>query len=226
MRVPSQPETSMYWPIRSLASAGVRCGRCWQIDVPSAPRTGWRPGSYPSDPIVGTTSRGKGPKPARRPGTLAEGLRCDPPADHGPRLVTNPEGVRPLRRRRRRRRGRSANSAGQVTLSGYLPWTHSPPAWRPIRWSTGTTRGPARMGCAARKAPSRRARSGTSRRSPAPGAGRGAAGVREDAHLRQPPGPVCRADQPHRTAARELPQALTHLALISAAFNLDRALGA
>jgi len=29
MRVPSQPETSMYWPIRSLASAGVRCGRCW-----------------------------------------------------------------------------------------------------------------------------------------------------------------------------------------------------
>jgi hypothetical protein len=34
------------------------------------------------------------------------------------------------------------------------------------------------------------------------------------------------ADQPHRRAARELPQALTHLALISAAFNLDRALGA
>jgi hypothetical protein len=101
----------------------------------------------------------------------------------------------------------------------------TPPAWRPIRWSTGTTRGPAQTGCAARKAPSRRARSGTSRRSPAPGAGRGAAGVREDAQLRQPPGPVCRADQRHRTA-RELPQALTHLALISAAFNLDRALGA
>ena len=39
-------------------------------------------------------------------------------------------------------------------------------------------------------------------------------------------GPVCRADQPRRTAARELPPALTHLALISAAFNLDRALGA
>jgi hypothetical protein len=35
--------------------------------------------------------------------------------------------------------------------------------------------------------------------------GRGAAGVREDAHLRQPPGPVRRADRPHRTAARELP---------------------
>lgn len=34
-----------------------------QIDVPSAPRTGWRPASYPSDPIVGTTSRGKGLKP-------------------------------------------------------------------------------------------------------------------------------------------------------------------
>ena len=35
--------------------------------------------------------------------------------------------------------------------------------------------------------------------------GRGAAGVREGAHLRQPRGPVCRADQPRRTAARELP---------------------
>jgi len=33
----------------------------------------------------------------------------------------------------------------------------------------------------------------------------GATGVREDAHLRQPPGPVCRADQPHRGAARKLP---------------------
>ena len=55
--------------------------------------------------------------------------------------------------------------------------------------------------------------------------GGGAARVREDAHLRQPPGPVRRADQPHRGAARKLPPALTHLALISAAFNLDRALG-
>ena len=41
--------------------------------------------------------------------------------DHGPRLVTSPEGVRPLRRRRRHRRGRSADAAGQVTLSGYPP---------------------------------------------------------------------------------------------------------
>ena len=32
--------------------------------------------------------------------------------------------------------------------------------------------------------------------------------------------------QPRRTTARELPPQLTHLALISAAFNLDRALGA
>src|SRR6185312_1876620 len=52
-----------------------------------------------------------------RPGALAEGPRCDLPADHGPRLVTNPEGVRPVRRQRRRRRGRSANAAGQVHLT-------------------------------------------------------------------------------------------------------------
>jgi uncharacterized protein DUF2637 len=70
---------------------------------------------------------------ARRPGTLAGRPRYDLPADHGPRLVTNPEGVRPLRRRRRRRHGRSANAAGQVTLSGYPSWKHSPPAWCPIR---------------------------------------------------------------------------------------------
>jgi hypothetical protein len=54
---------------------------------------------------------------AARPGALAEGQRCDLPADHGPRLVTNREGVRPVRRRRRRRRGRSANAAGQVHLT-------------------------------------------------------------------------------------------------------------
>src|SRR5258706_6683871 len=35
--------------------------------------------------------------PARRPGTLAEGPRCDLPADHGPRLVTTAEGVLPIR---------------------------------------------------------------------------------------------------------------------------------
>ena len=32
---------------------------------------------------------GQPPGPARRPGTLAEGPRCDLPADHGPRLVTS-----------------------------------------------------------------------------------------------------------------------------------------
>ena len=36
--------------------------------------------------------------------------------------------------------------------------------------------------------------------------GRGAAGVREDAHLRQPRGPVRRADQPHRGAAGNSPR--------------------
>jgi len=37
---------------------------------------------------------------------------------------------------------------------------------------------------------------------------------------------LCRADQPRRRAGREFPQALSHLALISAASNLDRAMGA
>jgi len=41
-----------------------------------------------------------------------------------------------------------------------------------------------------------------------------------------PPGPPADLERPRRTAAGELPQALTHLALISAAFNLDGALGA
>ena len=44
----------------------------------------------------------------------------------------------------------------------------------------------------------RRARAGRAAR-------RGAAGVREDAHLRQPPRPVLRGDQQHRRAARQLP---------------------
>jgi hypothetical protein len=37
---------------------------------------------------------------------------------------------------------------------------------------------------------------------------------------------LCRADQPPRPAARELPPGAHHLALISTAFKLDRALGA
>ena len=80
--------------------------------------------------------------------------------------ATRPD--RPLLRRRRGR-GRSASAAGQVTLSGYPPWTRSPPAWCPICWSTGTTRGPARPGVR-RVRHLLGARSGTSRRSPAPGA--------------------------------------------------------
>ena len=55
--------------------------------------------------------------------------------------------------------------------------------------------------------------------------GGGAAGVREDAHLRQPPR-ACTAEQISLTGEQQgnFPQAFTHLALISAAFNLDRAL--
>jgi hypothetical protein len=81
-------------------------------------------------------------------------------------------------------------------------------AWRRVTSSGLASSSPAR----ARLSPTRRGRHllgvlvlvrrGTRRRR-APG--RGAAGVREGAHLRQPRGPACRADQPRRTAARELP---------------------
>jgi hypothetical protein len=83
--------------------------------------------------------------------------------------------------------------------------THSPPAWCPIRWSTGTTHGPARTGARRGRhllgvlVPVRRGAR------PCRAPGRGAAGVREDVHPRQSRGPVCRADRPRRIAVRELP---------------------
>ena len=98
--------------------------------------------------------------------------------------------------------------------------------WSPTRWSTATTRMRAPTACAAKRAPSRSAPSGTSRRCTR-------AGRLDEARL---------AFEKMLTYANHLglyaeeightgeqlgnfPQAFTHLALISAAFNLDRALG-
>jgi GH15 family glucan-1,4-alpha-glucosidase len=81
--------------------------------------------------------------------------------------------------------------------SGCPPSTRSPPAWCPIPWSTATTRRPARTGCAAPRAPSRRARFGTLRRSPAPGAWR----RRGWRSRRCSPTPTTWACMPSRSAA-------------------------
>jgi hypothetical protein len=53
----------------------------------------------------------------------------------------------------------------------------------------------------------------------------GAAGLREDAHLCQTRRALLGGGRAHRRAARNFPQAFTRLALISAAYNLDRRLG-
>ena len=56
-------------------------------------------------------------------------------------------------------------------------------------------------------------------------AGRGAARVREDAHLRQPPRAVLRGDRPDRRAARQLPAGVHAPGADQRRLNLDRALG-
>ena len=60
---------------------------------------------------------GQSQGPARRPGSLAPGSRCDLPADHGPRLVAEAERIRPVRRRGCAGRRRFADAAGQVHLA-------------------------------------------------------------------------------------------------------------
>jgi GH15 family glucan-1,4-alpha-glucosidase len=83
----------------------------------------------------------------------------------------------------------------------------------------------ARTSAANRKAPSRRIRSDTSRRSPA---ALHEARLAFEKMLTYANHVGLYAEQISRAGQQQgnFPQALTHLALISAAFNLDRALGA
>ena len=141
------------------------------------------------------------------------------------------ERLRPALRHRRARRLGAADAAVQVHRADRPALAldarrDQRASWSPTASSTATTSRPRRTGSTARRAPSRSARSGTSRRWPAPGSLDEARLAFEKMltyanHL----GLYAEEIGPTGEALGNFPQAFTHLALIIAAVNLDAQLG-
>ena len=148
-------------------------------------------------------------RPPRRRRPMDGDGRPDLPPDHGARLGRRAGGVRALLRGD----GRPRRPTCLMPLFKFHPRTD--PRWtstldairrrlvrRLARVSLSTRR--SEDGLGAVRARSRCAPSGTSRARARRAARRGAARLREDAHLRQPPGPVLGGDRPGGRAPRQL----------------------
>ena len=190
-------------------------GRC---HVPGGDRTG--------DPA--------GPPAAACPPACSAGGRpaMGRPADHGPRLVTSPEGGSPgttaaTSPARPFCSCRWSSSSHRLTLSGYPPWAHAPPAWCPVRWPAGYN--PRASPDGVRGAEGTFSACSSWYAEALARAGRlDEARLAFEKMLTYANHVGLYAEQISRAGQQQgnFPQALTHLALISAAFNLDRALGA
>ena len=152
-------------------------------------------------------------RPARRPPPLDGGPGPHLQPDHGARLAPRAPGVRPALRHRRARRLPAAHAPVQVHRA---PPTRagSPPldaitaelVSDSLVYRYNVDASP--DGLAGEEATFSLCSFWWVEASPGPGGRRGAAGLREDAHLRQPPRPVLGGDRPDRRAARQLPPGL------------------
>ena len=157
---------------------------------------GPRPADRPTWPAGSGSATGSTPRSWSMAGTPAARLhpaRQDPGAGRLPADRDTPW---------------SASSPPQIRC-GCRPWTPWTASWFPTVWCTAMTPSASPDGLRGHEGTSRSAPSGTWTPWPAPGApGGGPAGLGEDVHLRQPPGPVRRGDRPDRRAAGQFPAGL------------------